>query len=184
MSASSDGKTIYFVSDKNKGFGQTDIYVAHKNKSGSWGKAINLGPLVNTPYMEESPKIYDDSILFFSSNGVPGYGKSDIFKCKVINDSVFDLKHLPFPINSSADDNHFSIHPFDESIGVLNSNRASGMGDNDVYLAHLFPILPYVKGYTKSTKDSSAQKNTIDFLLHNNSASNIQQKPRNKKTPV
>ena len=166
VSASSDGKTIYFVSDKNKGFGQTDIYVAHKNKSGSWGKAINLGPLVNTPYMEESPKIYDDSILFFSSNGLPGYGKSDIFKCKVINDSVFDFKHLPFPINSSADDNHFSIHPFDESIGVLNSNRASGKGDNDVYLAHLVPILPYVKGYTKYNKDSSAQKNTIVRLLN------------------
>ena len=59
-----------------------------------------------------------------------------------------------------------AINPFDESIGVLNSNRASGMGDNDVYLAHLVPILPYVKGYTKYNKDSSAQKNTIVRLLN------------------
>ena len=43
---SSDGKTIYFVSDNNKGYGQTDIYTSHKTKSGKWGKAINLGPLV------------------------------------------------------------------------------------------------------------------------------------------
>ena len=68
VSASSDGKTIYFVSDKKKGIGANDIYVAHQNKSGVW-KAINLGPLVNTQFNEGSPKIYDDSILFFSSNG-------------------------------------------------------------------------------------------------------------------
>ena len=65
-----DGETIYFVSDKKKGFGQTDIYMSHKTKSGKWGRAINLGPLVNSPYREESPRIYDDSILYFSSNVV------------------------------------------------------------------------------------------------------------------
>ena len=64
VSTSSDGKTIYFVSDKKKGIGANDIYVAHQNKSGVWGKAINLGPLVNTPFNEGSPKIYDASILF------------------------------------------------------------------------------------------------------------------------
>ena len=49
---------------KKKGIGANDIYVAHQNKSGVWGKAINLGPLVNTQFNEGSPKIYDDSILF------------------------------------------------------------------------------------------------------------------------
>ena len=57
------------MSDKKKGIGGNDIYVAHKKESGLWGKAINLGPLINTPFNEATPKIYDDSILFFSSNG-------------------------------------------------------------------------------------------------------------------
>ena len=165
VSASSDGKTIYFVSDKKKGIGANDIYVAHQNKSGVWGKAINLGPLVNTPFNEGSPKIYDDSILFFSSNGFPGYGKSDVFKCKIIKDSVFDVKHLHYPINSSADDSHFIIHPFDESIAILNSNRSKGKGDDDIYFAHLTPQDSYVKGYTKYFKDSTSQKNTLVRLL-------------------
>ena len=72
VSISSDGNTIYFVSDKRRGEGGTDIYVTHKNKSGNWGKAINLGAKINTPFDEESPKIYDDSILFFASNGYFG----------------------------------------------------------------------------------------------------------------
>jgi len=74
-------KTIYFVSDKRRGYGGTDIYMSHQKKSVRWGRAVNLGTLVNTPFDEESPRIYDDSVLFFSSNGWPGYGKADIFKC-------------------------------------------------------------------------------------------------------
>lgn len=163
--ASSDGKTIYFVSDKRKGMGQTDIYVAHQKKTGGWGKAINLGPLINTPFREESPRIYDDSILYFSSNGFPGYGKADIFKCKIINDSIFDVIHLPYPINSPADDLGFIIHPFDESVAILNSNRSKGKGAEDIYLAHMVPISPYVKGYTLLASDSSPQSNTTVRLL-------------------
>lgn len=166
--ASSDGKTIYFVSDKRKGMGQTDIYVAHQKKSGTWGKAINLGPLVNTPFREGSPKIYDDSILYFSSNGLAGYGKADIFKCKIINDSVFDVHHLSYPVNSPADDFSFTLHPFDESIAILNSNRSKGNGDDDIYLAHMIPISPYVKGYIFLESDSSRQSNTTVRLLNYN----------------
>ena len=162
----SDGETIYFVSDKKKGFGQTDIYTSHKTKSGKWGKAINLGPLVNSPYREESPRIYDDSILYFSSNGFPGYGKADIFKCKIIKDSVYDVKLLPYPINSNGDDIHFVLHPFDESIAILNSNRSTGKGEEDIYFAHMVPISPYVKGYVRLNRDSSLQKNTIVRLLN------------------
>ena len=165
VSSSSDGKTIYFVSDKKKGIGGNDIYVAHKKESGLWGKAINLGPLINTPFNEATPKIYDDSILFFSSNGFPGHGKLDVFKCKIIKDSVFDVKHLHYPVNSPADDSHFIIHPFDESIAILNSNRSKGKGDDDIYFAHLTPQDPYVKGYTKYFKDSTSQKNTLVRLL-------------------
>ena len=165
VSATADGQTIYFTSDKKRGFGGTDIYLAHKKNSGKWSKAINLGPLVNTPFDEESPRIYDDSILYFSSSGWPGYGKSDIYLCKILNDSVFDVNHLPYPVNSSGDDIHFALHPFDESIGILNSNRSRGKGDEDIYFAHMIPVEPYVKGYIRLASDSSIQKNSIVTLF-------------------
>ena len=36
----------------------------HTKKSGKWGKAINLGPLVNTPFNEESPEF--TMIVYFT----------------------------------------------------------------------------------------------------------------------
>lgn len=165
VSISSDGNTLYFVSDKRKGEGGTDIYVTHKNKSGKWGRAINLGGNINTPFDEGSPKIYDDSILFFASNGYAGYGKADIYKCKISNDSVYDIHILPYPINSEGDDLHFDIHPFDESIGLLNSNRSGGKGDEDIYFASL-PVEAYVKGYIKLASDSSIQEGSFVRLMN------------------
>jgi outer membrane protein OmpA-like peptidoglycan-associated protein len=168
VSVTSDGKSVYFISDKKKGLGGTDIYVAHKKSNGNWTKAKNLGPTINTTFDEESPRIYDDSILYFSSNGWPGYGKADIFRCKIINDSIFNFEHLPYPINSSGEDIHFSLHPFDESIGVLNSNRSKGMGDEDIYFAYMIPVEPYVKGYIKQLPDSSIQSKALVKLFNNN----------------
>ena len=167
VTVTDDGRTIYFVSDKRRGYGGTDIYVSHQKKSGRWSRAKNLGPLVNTPFNEESPRIYDDSILFFSSNGWPGYGKADIFKCKIIDDSVSNIFHLPYPVNSSGDDIHFILHPFDESVAILNSDRSKGTGDEDIYFAHMIPIEPYIKGYIKSKKDSSILEGSFVRLLNN-----------------
>ena len=165
VSVTSDGETVYFSSDKRNGFGGTDLYVSHKKITGKWSKAKNLGNLINTPFNEESPRIYDDSVLYFSSNGWPGYGKADIFKCKIHDDSVFNIQHLPYPVNSSGDDIHFALHPFDESIGILNSDRSRGQGDEDIYFAHMIPIGPYVKGYVRLKADSSIQKNCIVTLF-------------------
>ena len=46
---SSDGKTLYFVSDRIKGsYGGYDIYKSVKDTSGEWQEAVNLGPTINT----------------------------------------------------------------------------------------------------------------------------------------
>ena len=167
ISVSSDGKSIYFASDKPNGFGGSDIYVSHKDSNGKWLKAKNLGPDINTQFDEGSPKIYDDSILFFSSNGWPGYGNADIFKCKILEDSILNFQHLPYPINSNGDDIYFSLHPFDESIGVMSSNRSKGAGGEDIYFAYMVPIEPYVKGYIKHISDSSILENVTVKLFNN-----------------
>ena len=42
-----DGKTLYFASNRDKGFGGTDIYKANLNRRGRWINIQNLGPVVN-----------------------------------------------------------------------------------------------------------------------------------------
>ena len=82
---SADGKTLYFTSDRPGGFGGLDIYMAKKGRKGRWGKPINLGPKVNTPYDEEAPFLHrDGTTLYFSSVGHNSIGGFDIFKVAII----------------------------------------------------------------------------------------------------
>jgi outer membrane protein OmpA-like peptidoglycan-associated protein len=103
---SPDGNILYFTSDRKGGYGGLDIYQAGKNESGDWDKPVNLGPLINTPYNEESPFISSDGDhLFFSSQGHYNMGGYDVF-CSVKGS---DGKWLPpvnigFPLNTTGDD--------------------------------------------------------------------------------
>ncbi len=77
-SVSSD-ETIFFSADLPGGFGGKDLWMAKKEKKGGKYIKVNLGPDINTPGDELFPFIRNDSILYFSSNGLPGMGGLDIF---------------------------------------------------------------------------------------------------------
>jgi outer membrane protein OmpA-like peptidoglycan-associated protein len=108
-SFSPDGHYIYFTSDRKGGFGGLDVYRSERNAQGDWGVAENLGPLVNSPYSEETPFVTGNPLtLFFSSQGHYNMGGYDIFR------SDLDLKqqwlppvNLGFPINTTDDDLFF-----------------------------------------------------------------------------
>ena len=53
----SDGKKLYFSSNRPGGLGSMDIYVSEMERTGDWGKAENLGPVINTTGKEDSPAI-------------------------------------------------------------------------------------------------------------------------------
>jgi peptidoglycan-associated lipoprotein len=77
-SVSSD-ETIFFSADLPGGFGGKDIWMAKRDRKGSKYVKVNLGPVINTPGDELFPFIRNDSILYYSSNGLPGMGGLDIF---------------------------------------------------------------------------------------------------------
>jgi OmpA-OmpF porin, OOP family len=79
-SLSADGNELYFVSDRRGGMGGYDIWYSKKMEDGVWGKAINLGKSINTPFDEIAPFIHvNNQNLYFASNGLPGFGSYDIF---------------------------------------------------------------------------------------------------------
>lgn len=82
-SVSADGQTLYFTSDRKGGYGGRDIYKCVKQADGTWSKAVNLGPQINTPFDEEAPFIHPNGkILYFSSNALSPKGTFDIFTSK------------------------------------------------------------------------------------------------------
>ncbi|MEG1555674.1 MAG: hypothetical protein RR356_02995, partial [Bacteroidales bacterium] len=67
-SLSSDGKMLFFASDRPGGYGGSDIWYSERNSDGTWRKPINLGPIINTKNNERSPFLHTDSkTLYFSS---------------------------------------------------------------------------------------------------------------------
>jgi Tol biopolymer transport system component len=50
---------MLFKSDRAGGYGGTDIYISHREKGG-WGKAKNLGPVVNSANDEDSGELTPD----------------------------------------------------------------------------------------------------------------------------
>ncbi|HIA06686.1 MAG TPA: hypothetical protein EYN71_08305 [Flavobacteriales bacterium] len=127
---SSDGKTLYFVSDMEGGYGGKDIYRS-EHKEGVWSDPVNLGPKVNTVGNEAFPFLYRDSLFFFSSDGHPGYGGLDLHYSVLENGNITTVTHLDSSINSTADDFGFFLNQ-DQNTGYFSSNR-SGAQKDDIY---------------------------------------------------
>jgi outer membrane protein OmpA-like peptidoglycan-associated protein len=129
-SISSDNTMLFFTSDMPGGRGGKDIWVCKKSANG-WDKPVNLGPDINTSADEMFPTIKKDGVLYFASNGLPGYGGLDIYTAKSIDTEWLLIRNEGLNINSSFDD--FGITFLNDSIGYFSSNRIGGKGKDDIY---------------------------------------------------
>ena len=108
---SSDGKKLYFTSNREGGLGELDLWVSEKDVTGDWGIPSNLGNVVNTPYNEETPFISGDgNTLTFSSEGHGSMGGYDIFLSKLSSGLWTSPVNIGYPL-STTDDN-IAFQPF------------------------------------------------------------------------
>ncbi|MBB1139653.1 OmpA family protein [Myroides sp. WP-1] len=129
-----DEKWLYFVSDRQGSIGQSDLFRVSLFETGRFGTVEHLGDKVNTAGRETFPFISDDYMLYFSSDGLPGFGGLDIYRTKINRDGQLGVPvNLGPDINSSYDD--FSIY-LDAAThkGFVSSNKPGGNGGDDLYL--------------------------------------------------
>ncbi len=141
-SISADGKTLYFASDRPGGFGGSDIWLSHKKADGNWDIPVNAGPKINTKFEEKTPFIHSDSeTLYFSSDGLPGFGGQDIFFVRKDEKGNWeDPKNIGSPINTAGDDVGFFAST-DGHLGYFATNKPQknpGMGGYDIYYFELY----------------------------------------------
>jgi len=128
---SPDGKTLYFVSDRPGGFGDTDIYMVDIYENGAFSEPKNLGRTINTDAKEMFPYATENA-LYFSSNRPMGLGGLDVYKSDG-SDGQFSVGiNLGMPINSNRDDFSYIVDAVGEK-GYFASNRKGGKGDDDIY---------------------------------------------------
>lgn len=151
-----DGNAILFSSERPGGvgrfskkgdyhhgmyWGNTDIYIVLRDGDGWSKEAINLGPMINTPYTERSPFLHPDGkTLYFSSDGWPGIGKSDVFKSVRLSDTSWtqwsEPVNLGKEINTAEEDWGYKIST-DGKYAYFSTIHDVGFGEEDIYYIEL-----------------------------------------------
>ncbi len=110
-STSPDGSMLFFTSNREGGFGGSDLFVSYKQEDGSFGPALNLGPVINTYENEVTPFFHQvNKTLYFSSTGhLSNVGGYDIFKARWLGDHWESPKNLGPLVNSRSHEYYFSI---------------------------------------------------------------------------
>jgi outer membrane protein OmpA-like peptidoglycan-associated protein/tetratricopeptide (TPR) repeat protein len=133
VSMSYDGKQLYFISNREGGIGEGDIYFCNTDGKGGWQMAQNIGPSLNTKYAEEGVFMHPDGkTLYFSSKGYNTMGGYDIFKSVYENGKWSVPENLGYPINGPEDDVFFVVSGSGYH-GYFASAKAGGYGKTDIY---------------------------------------------------
>lgn len=133
-SLSADGNTMYFVSERKGGEGNSDIWMSTK-VGHDWSEAVNMGKVINTVEDEISVYIHPDGkTLFFSSKGHNSMGGFDIFKSTLDEKGVWSKpENIGYPINTVNDDIHFSLSTDKKSAYYSTNITGKGFGERDIY---------------------------------------------------
>ncbi|MFK7810512.1 MAG: DUF2225 domain-containing protein [Saprospiraceae bacterium] len=116
-------QVLFFVSDMEGGYGGFDVYYSPV-RGETYGPPVNLGNTINTAGDEQTP-FYRDGTLYFSSDGHPTIGGSDIFQT-IWDGSVWSApENMGKPYNSPVDDLYFSLDDTGYK-GFVVSNREGG----------------------------------------------------------
>lgn len=151
-SFSSDGRTLYFVSNRPGGKGGSDIWITRLKNTGEWSVPINAGDSINTAEAERGPFIHPDGMtLYFSSKGHTGMGQGDLFYAKLKGDGSFSKpENIGYPVNTEEDEVTLIVDN-EGKYAYYSSTKNSGFGLQDIYKFELPPAaapknVSYMKG--------------------------------------
>lgn len=162
---SADNRTLYFVSNRQGGFGGKDIWYCTRNDNGTWNGPFNLGPEINTSGNETSPFIHaDNSTLYFCTDARVGMGGQDIFVTHNVNGKWTEPKNLGYPINTRFDETRLAVPVFG-STAIIASNRDTALtGETSIDLYEISlpqPLQPHRTIFVQGTVYDNATKEPL-----------------------
>ncbi len=139
-SLSPDGKTLYFTSNRKGGYGGLDVYQSKRSEKTDWGNPVNLGPVVNSEYNENTPFVTGDGkTLYFSSQGHYNMGGYDIFYTTLLSNGRWARPlNAGYPVNSTDDDLFFVPVKNGEYAYYSMFDYSEGYGLDDIYRFEIF----------------------------------------------
>jgi outer membrane protein OmpA-like peptidoglycan-associated protein len=174
-SLSPDNRILYFSSNRPGGYGGSDLYTCTRLSNGKWGPAKNMGPVINTVGDETSPYIHaDNQTLYFTSDGLQGYGGSDLFICRKKNGEWGAPQNLGYPVNTIENEGSLAVSS-DGSTAYYASDRSDSRGGLDLYKFELRedirPIKTlYVKGKVSDAITGKGLPCAVDLVDNSNNS--------------
>jgi OOP family OmpA-OmpF porin len=127
--------------EREDSHGDRDLYVSFMQNDSTWSEPVNLGDAVNSASEESSPFLAaDDKTLYYSSKGFSGYGGSDIYVSRRLDDTWTrwsEPENLGPEINSPQEDLFFNI-PAESEYAYY--SRAVNENNTDIFRVKL-PIV-------------------------------------------
>lgn len=168
---SSDGRQLFFVSNRPGGIGKKDIWVSYKNTKGNWTQAKNLGKEINTTKDDVSPFLHwDNQTLYFSSKGYVGMGGFDVFLSRLDELGNWGaVKNIGFPINSPSDENSLIVAKDGRTAYFASAYFQEGRTDLDLYTFDL-PTesraveVAYIQGFVVDAKTKKPIQTEIELV--------------------
>ena len=131
----SDDVTLYFASERNKGFGSLDIYISKRldDTWENWSEPVNMGPAINTDKFESYYSIAAKGDFAYLVSSMQNPGNDDIYRIQLsenfrpgavvlISGRVFNSENNQ-PLD--VDIEYFRL-PEGKIVGTARSNPASG----------------------------------------------------------
>jgi len=122
---SADGEKIVFTSNRSESVGGLDLFISYKEGEG-WSSPINLGNLINTRGNELSPFLDQENNLFFSSDGIEGFGGYDIYMCRYNGRGWDKPANLTRMINTPDDELAFTLNRLDGKSAFFTTRFRAG----------------------------------------------------------
>ena len=148
------GNALLMAVERKDGLGGQDLFVSFPKKDQlpgglydpkkqqTWGKPINLGKNINTEKADFAPFLAaDEKTLYFASEGRGGYGKSDIFYSKRLDDSWTNWsppRNLGPVVNSPDFDAYYTISAAGQDAYLVSSRNGTD-GSKDIFRISLAP---------------------------------------------
>lgn len=141
--ANSQKTLLLSIERKKDSYGDRDLYVSFQKPDSSWSPPVNLGPNVNTLGTEAAPFLAsDDRTLYFSSTGLQGYGGSDIYVTRRLDDTWkkwSNPENLGPIVNTANNESYFTVTGSGEK--VFYTSVGDSVGDVDIYTLALPEIV-------------------------------------------